>query len=259
MTRCVRFLCCAVGAAVAVTTVGCGSMSRMLGGRSGTSNKAGAQASNTLGSYIASVDVQRGSITFRPEQATTAGKARIAAQQYGPGDRLQLSGSASLAAGVLTGNVTLTSSNTIPLNDARVVVTSISDSSITVANADGETNMSGSMRPHWDHITLDPNTPTTKTWKFSNPGGVNFTFRVTILANIWSYSLGDSAPNIAISFPDPQHGWMVGAGGKALYRRRRRDLEAAERGHRGRASGGLLRQPVRRVDRGYRRHHPPHQ
>ena len=44
----------------------------------------------------------------------------------------------------------------------------------------------------------------------------NFTFRISVFANTWSYSLGDSNPNICVSFPDPQHGWMVGVGGKVL-------------------------------------------
>jgi hypothetical protein len=34
----------------------------------------------------------------------------------------------------------------------------------------------------------------------------------TIFANAWSYALGDSNPNIGVSFPDAQHGWMVGVG-----------------------------------------------
>src|SRR5581483_8207045 len=125
-------------------------------------------------------------ITFQPDQAKTASTARVAAHALGPGDGLQLSGTVSLSGGVLTANVQLVSSNTLPLNDARAVVTSISDSSVTVANADGNTNLSGTSRPYWDHLSLDPNVVSTKVWKFNNPGGVNFTFRVQVFANTWA-------------------------------------------------------------------------
>ena len=42
----------------------------------------------TVGSFVASVDVRQGKITFRSDKAATTGKARTAAQQFGPGDGL---------------------------------------------------------------------------------------------------------------------------------------------------------------------------
>src|SRR5438105_2426293 len=151
MTRCFRFFCGTAGAMLALTVTGCGSMSHLLGGKSGGTNGTRPGSSGALGSFVASVDVKQGSITFRSDKAATAGKARIAAQAYGPGDRLQLSGTASYSGGILTGSVQLVSNNTFPLNDARVVVTSISDTSVTVANADGASSVSGTNRPYWDH------------------------------------------------------------------------------------------------------------
>jgi len=205
-----------VGAIVALSATGCGSVSRLVSGKSLSGTGTSARRPAAVGSFVASVDAKQGSITFRSDKATTAGKARTAAQQYGPGDRLSLTGTASYSGSVLTGNVTISSGNGNALSDVRAVVTNISDSSVTVLNADGTNNLTGTNRPYWDHNSLDPNSSSTKQWKFSNPGGVNFTFRITVYANAWNYSPGDANPNTAVSFPDPQHGWLVGVGGKVL-------------------------------------------
>ena len=200
----------------ALGAAGCGSLSRLAGSRSPSGLGANVRAPAAIGSFVASVDVKRGTITFRPDQAATAGKAHVAAQQFGPGDRLTLSGTASLSNGMLSGSVQFISSNAYPLNDARVIVTSISDTSVSVANADGTSNLTGTKQPFWDYLSLDPKVPSTKLWQFNNPGAINFTFRVTVFANVWTYSLGDANPNTAVSFPDPLHGWIVGVGGKVL-------------------------------------------
>src|SRR5712692_10419972 len=105
MTRCFRLFCGATGAMVALGAAGCGSMSRLAGSRLTSGSASNAKAPGGIGSFIASVDVKRGSITFRPDKASTAGKARVAAQQFGPGDRLTLSGTASYSGSVLSGNV----------------------------------------------------------------------------------------------------------------------------------------------------------
>jgi photosystem II stability/assembly factor-like uncharacterized protein len=200
-------------------------MSRLIGGKSGSRSRSRATAPSTpgsIGSFIAAVDATKGTITFKPDQAASAGKARTAARQYGPVDRLFLSGSATSAGGVLSATVQLTSENDYALNDVRAVVTSISDTSVTIANADGQTNLNGTPREYWDHGSLDPAapggspTPSVKLWSFNNPGAVSFTFRVTILANAWNYNVADSNPNSSVSFPDAMHGWMVGTGGKLL-------------------------------------------
>jgi photosystem II stability/assembly factor-like uncharacterized protein len=217
MIRCDRLICCAVGAMLALSATGCGSVSRLVSGKSVSGTGSSAKTPTAVGSFVASVDVRQGNITFRSDKATTTGKARTAAQQFGPGDRITLTGTASYSGSILTGTVTLASGSGYALNDVRAVVTNISDSSVTVVNPDGTTNLIGTNRPFWDHNSLDPGASSTKTWKFSNPGGVNFTFRVTVFANAWTYSAGDSGPNNAVSFPDAQHGWLVGAGGKLLY------------------------------------------
>src|SRR5260370_541538 len=75
----------------------------------------------------------------------------------------------------------------------------------------------GTPQCYWDYVTLDPNVPITKSWQFNNPSAVNFTFRVTVFANVWNYALGDANNNTGVSFPDSMHGWIVGLGGKVLH------------------------------------------
>src|SRR5437867_12247146 len=104
MTRCHRLICCAAGAIAALSATGCGSMSRLVSGRSISGPGPSARGPAAVGSFVASVDVRQGSITFRSDKAVTAGKARIAAQQYGPGDRLALSGGASYSGSMVPGH-----------------------------------------------------------------------------------------------------------------------------------------------------------
>src|SRR5205823_697233 len=121
MTRCHRLICCAAGAMLALSATGCGSVSRLVSGKSVPGTGSSAKGPKTVGSFVASVDVRQGKITFRSDKAATTGKARTAAQQFGPGDGLTLTGTASYSGSILTGTVTLTSGSGYALNDVRAV------------------------------------------------------------------------------------------------------------------------------------------
>jgi photosystem II stability/assembly factor-like uncharacterized protein len=151
-----------------------------------------------------------------PASGRAGGEVRTRATGYGPVHALTMTGSAPApVGGVMSGNVTLTSNNPVELIDVRAVLTSISDSSVTANNPNGTTNLTGTPRPYWDFDDLTvTRRSSTKLWRFNNPGGVSFTFRIVVYANTFTFTSADGNAFRASSFVNASTGWAVGGGGK---------------------------------------------
>jgi photosystem II stability/assembly factor-like uncharacterized protein len=191
---------------------GCGGGGKLTGSRStGPADTSAAQ----VASYLASVDPLTGQITFRTEQTGMGAQST----SYGGGDDLTLSGAAAYnnATAILSGNVTVSTTNVVDYYDLRVVVADISNSNVTVTNASGLTTLIPNRNsPFWSYGRVNQSLPVTRNWQFRDPGGVSFTFRVQVWANAWKYSAGDGGALQGLSFVSRTRGWAAGAGGKIL-------------------------------------------
>lgn len=196
---------------LALLACGCGGGGKLTGRTPGAGNTPTAQ----IASYLATVDPLSGQISFRPEQTGVGAQAT----PYGGGDNLTLSGGATYnnASALLSGNVTISTTNVIDYYDVRVVVADISNSNVTVTNASGLTTLIPNRNsPYWSYGRVNQSTPVTRNWQFRDPGGVSFTFRVQVWANAWKYSPGDGGALQGLSFVSRTRGWAAGAGGKIL-------------------------------------------
>jgi len=193
---------------------GCGGGSRLLGSRSARSG-APPVAGARVASYTATVEPATGRITFQPDRSGVSAQAT----PYGGGDDIRVSGSATYASAtaVLSGNVTVSSTNVIDFLDLRVVVAEISSSSVSVINADGVTTLIPNRNSdYWSYGRVNQSTPRTRNWQFRVPDGAGFTFRIQIWANAWKFSAGDGGTLQGLSFVSRTRGWAVGASGKIL-------------------------------------------
>lgn len=203
-----------IGLVVTLIASGCGSLSQLSGSPQSGRSANGRLAMRQVGTFTGSVDGQTGQITLQPDPT---GSARTQATAYGPANALSLTGTGSVTNGILRGSVTLTSNNPINLFDAKAVLLSVSNSSVSPNNATGTTSLSGTPRPYWEYGNVGPaQNPVTRTWEFRNNGGVSFTFRVAIYANTWTYATADGGTLMASSFISTSTGWAVGDGGKIL-------------------------------------------
>jgi photosystem II stability/assembly factor-like uncharacterized protein len=212
---------------------GCGSLSRLVGSDGDRTRASATRATpqtRLLATYLVRVDPQAGSMQFTPVSLPTGsgpfaspGKlsdrrrgVRTQATNYGPLDRIALSGVASHSGGELSGNVSISTTGRVTFSDVRAVIASISNSSVTVKNPSGTTTLSGTSRPYYDHGQVAPGAASTRAWSFVNTSAVSFTFRVQIYANVWSFAAADGGPVGGICFLNSTTGWVVGAGGKIL-------------------------------------------
>jgi photosystem II stability/assembly factor-like uncharacterized protein len=163
-------------------------------------------------------------VTVRPDLGTmtcasdlnSGSQVHTALRQYGPADALKLTNTnVRLSNGMLTGDVKIISSHPLPLYDVKVTIEQISSSGVSVAgNGDG---LLATGKPFYSYGILNPNsTSAAKTWKFSVPAGVSFTFTAYLYANVWQPSPNDGNTVNAVSFPSNTNGWAVGNGGKVL-------------------------------------------
>jgi photosystem II stability/assembly factor-like uncharacterized protein len=189
---------------------GDGTQSRVSGGKKAKKPKRGKTVLREVGSFTGVFDRRTGRLTI---QAPTA---RTRATRYGPASALTMTGTAPApVGGVMSGNVTLASTNPVELLDVRAVLESISETSVTANNFDGKTELTGMERPYWkfDDLTVTQRS-STKLWKFNNPGGVSFTFRIAVYANTFTFTSADGNAFRAASFVNASTGWAVGSGGK---------------------------------------------
>lgn len=212
---------------------GCGSFARLIGGDGGATRTASGPSRTTratqgktvrlLGTYLVSVDPSAGTMRFTPLSDGSASSGslsrrrrgvRLQATNYGPADRLQLSGTATHSGGELSGTVTISTTNRVTFSDVKAVIASISNSSVTVKNPSGTTTLTGSSRPYYDHGQVAAGNPSARTWTFVNASAVSFTFRVMLFANVWNYAVADGSPVGGVFFISSTTGWAVGGGGK---------------------------------------------
>jgi photosystem II stability/assembly factor-like uncharacterized protein len=195
---------------------GCGSVNDLSPSHGGGTRPARG-LSPMLRKFTVTADTRGGDLVIRPAEE---GEASTQARQLGAADGITLSGSATYAAGVLSGNVTVTSRHPQPLYDVRVVVGSISNSGVSVKNPAGTTPLLGSIRPYWGYGILRPGqTSLPQSWQFNVPAGTSFTFTVYLYANVWSYSPSDGGALNDVCFVDASRGWAVGDAGKLLVTR----------------------------------------
>jgi photosystem II stability/assembly factor-like uncharacterized protein len=167
------------------------------------------------------VNSVEGTMTFTP--VTNPGEARVALLPYGPEDALRLSSPNGAryddATKLISGDVRIVSSHPLPMFDTKVVIESISNSSVTPrldpTKGDGSLPQNG--RPYYNYGTVGAGVTTPfRKWNFENPSGVNFTFTAFIWANVWLPSPGDGNTITAITFPTRNNGWAAGDQGKIL-------------------------------------------
>jgi photosystem II stability/assembly factor-like uncharacterized protein len=208
---------------------GCGSLSRMVGGdrqtASARARAARGQATvstRLLATYLVRVNGGDGAMEFTPVSLPSSARplsgrprgVRTQATNFGPADRLTISGLGTHSGGELSGSVTIATTGGVVFSDVRAVIASISTSSVTVKNPSGFTTLTGANRPYFDHGQVGPGSASAKTWTFVNASAVSFTFRVSIYANVWNYAAADGGPVGGLCFLNTTTGWAVGAGGK---------------------------------------------
>jgi photosystem II stability/assembly factor-like uncharacterized protein len=197
---------------------GCGSMSGLSTGQSDVPRRA-RNREPLLRKFVVTANTRNGDLQIRSAEETS-GEASTKAQQVGAVDGVTLTGTASYSSGILTGSVRLTSRHAQPLFDVRVVVGSISNSSVSVRNAAGTMPILGANRSYWAYGALNPNqTSAPQTWQFNVPDGIQFTFTVYVYANVWRYATADGGALCAVHYVNPSLGWAVGEGGKILVTR----------------------------------------
>jgi photosystem II stability/assembly factor-like uncharacterized protein len=214
--------------AMSVLGTGCGSVSKLVAGKKGRSSASRLQqrTPQLVSSFTVTADPRTGEFSIRPTEAGVSAQRNAVSAQATPYNRswdLDLAGRATYngTTHVLSGNVTLSSTSPTLFQNVKVIVTSISDTNVTVKNGDGVTDLTGANKPFWAFGNLDSSTPITKNWQFSVPTGVGFTFSLALYADVWTTPPGDGGAILGLWFlgssPASAQGWAVGQGGKILH------------------------------------------
>jgi photosystem II stability/assembly factor-like uncharacterized protein len=179
-----------------------------------------ASSGQVVGRFLVSVKPDQGTMTIEAE--SSSGAARVALRPYGPEDALKLTSSGvafNTTTKLLSGDVKIVSSHPLPLYDTRIVIDSMSTTSVTAVldSTKGDGNLPQNGRPFYFYGTVPAGATTTaRKWSFQNPSGVSFTFVVYVWANVWLPTAGDGNSITAISFPTRNNGWAAGDQGKML-------------------------------------------
>jgi photosystem II stability/assembly factor-like uncharacterized protein len=212
--------------AVSVLGTGCGSMSKLIGGKKGktAARHTADRTPQLITSFTIKADPQTGEFTVQaaPEAGTSAsGAVRQQATQFTRAWDLSLTGQATYTAAthILSGDVTLSSNHSTTFQNVKCIVTSISATDVSVTNADGVTDLTGANKPYWAFGELPGPGNATRNWQFNVPSGVSFSFSIAVYADVFSTPPGDGGTIQAMAFipGNPAKGWAVGQGGKILH------------------------------------------
>jgi photosystem II stability/assembly factor-like uncharacterized protein len=212
-------------AAVCVAGTGCGSVSKLVGGKKGQAARQPPLTRSTqlVTSFTVRADPSTGELSFQPAAAASAastGGVHQQATSYGRAYDLDFSGRAiyNNTTHVLAGDVTLMSGSATTFENVKVIVTNISASDVSVKNASGVTDLSGSSKSYWSFGNLPAYGEVVRNWQFNVPSGVSFTFTLGLYADVWSTPPTDGGTINGLAFlgTSPARGWAVGQGGKVL-------------------------------------------
>jgi len=197
--------------------VGCGGGSTGQGALPGTvaqtsSSSEAAAGGHLVGVWKVNVDVAGEKMTFTPVDPAEAGIAGNQSRFQIEDANVALTGSATWASPTLSGNVTMTNNSGGTLYFPMVMVTQISDGSVTVANED----FNNGPNPTWKYDNLAAGGTFPVEWQFSDPGGVDFTFYVHVFA--WASQIsGTGNALMAVQFCDANTGIAVGNSGTIIH------------------------------------------
>jgi len=199
-------------------------MSKLVGGKKGKTASQQPQSSTPqlITSFTVTVDPSTGAMTVAKDGSSSARPGvQAQATQYTRAYELDLSGRAtySQSTAVLSGDVTLASASPTNFRNVKMVVTAISNSSVTVKNATGVTDLTGANNPFWEFGDLPGGSSAVRNWQFNVPTGTTFTFTLALFADVWGVPPGDGGNINGLWFLSgtPAIGWAVGQGGKILH------------------------------------------
>jgi len=177
-----------------------------------SSPAAGGSGGHLVGAWKVAVDVASEKMTFTPVDPAEAGVSNTQSRFQLEDSNVSLTGTATWTSPILSGNVTLTNNSADPLYFPMVMVTQISEGSVTVANED----FFNGPNPTWKYDNLAAGGSFPVQWQFSDPGGVDFTFYVHVFA--WAAQTSGTANHLlSVQFADVNTGIAVGTGGTVIH------------------------------------------
>jgi len=202
----------ALGVLLCMALSGCGGGSTGQGalpatGSQASSSTGAGSGGHLVGVWEVDVDVQNEKMTFTPVDPAEAGIAGTRSRFQIEDANVSLTGTATWVSPTLSGNVTMTNNSANPLQFPMVMVTQISDGSVTVANED----FFNGPNPTWKYDSLAAGGTFPVQWQFNDPGGVDFKFYVHVFA--WASQISGTGNNLnSVQFADANTGIAVGDG-----------------------------------------------